>query len=544
MMRSPEQQYALAKTLPLSELQKVVAGESDIVDMWVADAVGRAKAKQIKAQQGAAAQQMANSPKVAQRDLADFQQVLTAQAIPQPRMEQGVAALPADVDVPEYAGGGIVAFDGGGKVVHAFDGLYIGGNRGPQFARPTEEELEARRLRDQLRRFYQGSVFGFQPSFGGNIAAQREEYAANRAKAEAILSNLDRLDTESLRNLVAEAKTTATPAAKTAAPAIPSALATPVKQGEAGDIRKADIAAGGRDSPLMPAQTAPYIPRNMRMSDVGAPAAPANIDLAALFRTADRAAAASSGAAPTALTTKQGVERIHEAMREAGFDPNFYKKRAEELTAEKEQSKGDRREAAWLRTLEGAFEMMGGESPYAFVNFGKGAAKAVKGIQEDLKDIKKIDRERDKAIRDVQAAEQDYRKSAGLAGLKEMQESQNRLDRYNELRANRTNDLARTLYSGEIQKYVAMQPSATERILERGMRDPNYRAAYQDMFGRAKTDPMADVIEHYAKNPLALERLKDSSDAQERALYDAIKARLAAMSIPSASARPTGTVRE
>jgi hypothetical protein len=400
-----------------------------------------------------------------------------------------------------------------------------------------ETENERQRL---IQSLFQ--KFANQASFAGYFMNQSP---AERAQAKDVMNMLPSMSLEQLRALAG--------VATTAAPVTPAAIQTSGqrfvgsdKQGEGGDIRKADIAAGGQNSPAMPSQTAPYIPKNLRMADISEPTRPAEVNLPALLAQADAITKASSGTAPNVLTTKQGVERIYDAMREAGFDPKFFEKRVGELTKEKEQSKLDRREAAWLRTLEGAFETLGGESPYGFVNFGKGAAKAVKGIQEDLKDIKKIDRERDKAIRDVQAAEQDFRKSAGLTGLKEVQESQNRLDRFNEQRANRTNDLARTLYSGEIQKYVAMQPTGTERIIERSMRDPNYAVFAEKFAGRsgAGADPMADIIEHYAKNPLALERLKDSKDPQEIALYNAIKARLAAMSVPSASTRSTGIVRE
>lgn len=97
-MRSPEQQFAFAKTLPIPELAKVLQGQSDVVDMAIAQMVLREKTRAQKMQQGMAAQQMAQQPNVAEKDL----------------MEAGVGALPADVDVPEMAGGGIVAFADGG----------------------------------------------------------------------------------------------------------------------------------------------------------------------------------------------------------------------------------------------------------------------------------------------------------------------------------------------------------------------------------------------------------------------------------------------
>lgn len=45
MMRSPEQQFAFAKRLPIAELAKVLQGQSDAVDMSIAEMVLRQKRK-------------------------------------------------------------------------------------------------------------------------------------------------------------------------------------------------------------------------------------------------------------------------------------------------------------------------------------------------------------------------------------------------------------------------------------------------------------------------------------------------------------------
>ena len=129
-----------------------------------------------------------------------------------PQASQSLAAMdamratpPEMQEAPSMAAGGLVAFEDGG-VVHAFDGLYIGGNQGPQFGRPTEQEMEARRLKDQIRREYQGkaSWFGgslFKPSLGGDIAEQRRQFESERNVAKSILGSLDKMDLEGLRNL-------------------------------------------------------------------------------------------------------------------------------------------------------------------------------------------------------------------------------------------------------------------------------------------------------------------------------------------------------
>ena len=69
-------------------------------------------------------------------------------------------------------------------------------------------------------------------------------------------------------------------------------------------------------------------------------------------------------------------------------------------------AKGDRKEAANMRLLEAGLNILGGTSPYAFENIGKGASKALAGFADDLKDIKKQTRELEKARKEVLAAEQ------------------------------------------------------------------------------------------------------------------------------------------
>ena len=53
------------------------------------------------------------------------------------------------------------------------------------------------------------------------------------------------------------------------------------------------------------------------------------------------------------------------------------------------RSEEETRQSAWLRALEAGLGTMAGESPYAFVNIGKGAQTAAKGFAEDVKERRK-----------------------------------------------------------------------------------------------------------------------------------------------------------
>jgi hypothetical protein len=105
-------------------------------------------------------------------------------------------------------------------------------------------------------------------------------------------------------------------------------------------------------------------------------------------------------------TIAKEAERQREINKAMGVDPDFFKNQARELVQQREELKGDRKEAANMRLLEAGLNILGGTSPYAFENIGKGASKALAGFADDLKDIKKQTRELEKARKEVLAAEQ------------------------------------------------------------------------------------------------------------------------------------------
>jgi hypothetical protein len=99
----------------------------------------------------------------------------------------------------------------------------------------------------------------------------------------------------------------------------------------------------------------------------------------------------------------------------------LYSKYEKMLMDEREAAKGSREEAKYARLLEASLGMLGGESPYAFVNIGKGAAPALKGYGEDLKGLRKEERERIKELMGIESLRQEAKKTADeLAIRKEL----------------------------------------------------------------------------------------------------------------------------
>jgi hypothetical protein len=67
-----------------------------------------------------------------------------------------------------------------------------------------------------------------------------------------------------------------------------------------------------------------------------------------------------------------------------------------------ESSKDAREDAKYMRLLEAGLNIMGGESPYALTNIGKGASAAAKGYGEDVRGLRKEERERLKDLIEIQ----------------------------------------------------------------------------------------------------------------------------------------------
>jgi hypothetical protein len=82
------------------------------------------------------------------------------------------------------------------------------------------------------------------------------------------------------------------------------------------------------------------------------------------------------------------------------------------LMDEREAAKGAREEAKYMRLMEAGLSIMGGESPYAFTNIGKGAAAAARGYGEDIKGLRGEERERVKQLASIGAKREEL-------GLKE-----------------------------------------------------------------------------------------------------------------------------
>lgn len=95
---------------------------------------------------------------------------------------------------------------------------------------------------------------------------------------------------------------------------------------------------------------------------------------------------------------------------------------AEYLKGQKPRSKEEMEQQGWMRALEAGLGIMGGTSPYALANIGKGAEAAAKGYGEDVKEQRK----REAAY--LQSAAQQSRQKR-LEGIEDVKQAQSMLEK-------------------------------------------------------------------------------------------------------------------
>jgi hypothetical protein len=155
------------------------------------------------------------------------------------------------------------------------------------------------------------------------------------------------------------------------------------------------------------------------------------------------------------------------AMKKAGVDFGMMKDQMAELAKEKEEIKGGKKEAANLRLLEAGLGILGGESPYAFVNIGKGATPALKGFAEDIKDIQKQSRIIDKETRELARMQNQMALGTAKFGMESYERKQDRVARAQEAKARNEAQLLGTVLGGEYQLKASQISAAREGDISR-----------------------------------------------------------------------------
>jgi hypothetical protein len=163
-----------------------------------------------------------------------------------------------------------------------------------------------------------------------------------------------------------------------------------------------------------------------------------------------------------------GFGSILSQIQQAMPSGKAYEDLKSEVTEDRKTRAEDKKQAGWLRLAEAGLGIMGGESPYFAVNVGKGAAGALKGYAEDLREQKKLDREDRKILADIEQA----RRAEAAGNIKLAADLNSRaLDRMSQEQQNNIRVEA-TLKAAMMQ---TSKPSEQVQLIERMMRDPKFR---------------------------------------------------------------------
>ena len=186
-------------------------------------------------------------------------------------------------------------------------------------------------------------------------------------------------------------------------------------------------------------------------------------------------------------------KEMRDELTKAGYDFNLVKDQIAERRKEYEELKTNRKDVANMRLLEAGLAILGGTSPYAFENIGKGASKAMQGFQEDIKEIAKNRRELDKDIRQLQTLGNNEALMLTTEGRKRYDVIQKRKEDRQRDEQRLQYELAGKIFSVENDKYIRKQadvaamertkyqadaPGAIERIIDRANKGDKAAMAY------------------------------------------------------------------
>lgn len=229
--------------------------------------------------------------------------------------------------------------------------------------------------------------------------------------------------------------------------------------------------------------------------------------------------------------------RQQEAAKAFGIDPEFYKKRGEEVGLEREKLTKEKGNVLADALIAGGLGVAAGNSPYALQNIATGATKGFEAYQGQMKDI----RERDKALVESQnrIKEAEYLRSIGQADAadKAIQESKKLKREANVMNIGIENDVAKAQATAKTdasktgftekmanqrvgaqiaaQKEIAKLPGSEQRLLEdvyQQEKEKNPEITKLEVYNRMR--PTAQSSQ-YERAKMALQYDKEWNDMQE-----------------------------
>ncbi len=462
--------------------------------------------------------------------------------VPSPAMERGISGLPVPDNMFDYADGGMVAFAGGGDVqrfapggqMELFPELDRFGQPKPRLsgaprptgttfaqAFPSAAATPAAATPSMFSRglSYLGRAFPGAAAIGTALFGS-DNLNANEAETLDTLKRLYALGytQEQINAMKPEEAKRIADAKKPPQETFPQAA-------EQQAVAEAQAAANKPPPPKAPsaAPAAPAAPAPAKSAELGP------VPMFSAARSAAEGTLQAEGGKD--IPVVPGLSQIRservKQLTDEGYDFNLLKDMVAENRKDIEAIPQKRKEAANMRVLEAGLAILGGASPHAFVNIGKGAEGAVKGYAQDIKELDKLERDyklQDRQIRTLQNKEAAEFTKADQARLdKAIERRDNALDKYN-LRVDR---LAGIMYEGEMGLYKqkaqdaaamertqaqiqgqlkaanigANRPSPEMQLIERLGKDSEFAKTYRQMqVDRYAPRAEAELREEYTKN--------------------------------------------
>jgi hypothetical protein len=458
-MRNPVQEYNIARSMPIQALAAVLQGKSDMVSLGVAHAALKEKMEAEVAKKGASAMQMAQAPKIKDKDLA---------------MAQGLGASPADIDVPmggivggegtfgtgAAGGGSVVAFQPGGSV-------YKQPTATPTFGGMMQRQAaSAPGFMDKLRQGL-GAVGRFATSRGSlmgpslmlatpDLNVGEEEYLALIKKLANMGYPAEMIEAMSPEQRVAAAQGKL-PTGQADTGGVPTQTLAQMEAPQAAPPQGAAAPEGGLADIAAAQARVPGVAQTQ--------VAPSTVEPPLSFDDADKLAEQLMGKYKIEPGKRKEFtdfsKEYVDTLKNAGYDFDLVKNQVRELANEKEALKGEKKEAQNLRLLEAGLGILGGESRHAFVNIGKGATPALQGLAKDLKEIKKTSRQLDKETMQLNLLQNQMAEGKVKYSQDRLDKQEDRFQRIVEKDMDNRLSLAKTLSSNAVTKYATDKSADT-----------------------------------------------------------------------------------
>jgi hypothetical protein len=177
------------------------------------------------------------------------------------------------------------------------------------------------------------------------------------------------------------------------------------------------------------------------------------------------------------------VAAENKLRRDIGVNENLPKEQIAKFEEERKGLKADKEEAKWTRLIEAGLGVMAGTSPFAAVNIGQGASPALKGFAQDIKDVKKADRELTRAQMALETTENQYKIDKSKSVLDRMNRQEDRRDKAEQTVATTTATLANSLNALSGSQYDARLRDITSRAVSANTLEASKYSADQGLRG-------------------------------------------------------------